>query len=261
MAPHSSTLAWKMPWTEEPGGLQSMGSRRVGHDWATSLSLFTFVHWRRNGNPLQCSCLDNPRDGGAWWAAIYGVAQSWTPLKWLSSSSSSSSMYKHWLGGVCLAVSDGLLAIGHKQRSERYLFTGACLLVQHQVYHVDKPWASHGKACCRDEELQLRFTTRTSLTTNRHMNGAIPDHPVSVSTKPLAEIRWANLDQNCPADPQNSEKQQMLVLNRYVLVGYMQQKVTDTEYPKLIPCGSVANNLPATQETWVQSLGREDPLK
>ena len=38
-----------------------------------------------NGNPLQCSCLENPRDGGAWWAVVYGVAQSWTRLKWLSS--------------------------------------------------------------------------------------------------------------------------------------------------------------------------------
>ena len=47
MAPHSSTLAWKIPWTEEPGTLQSVGSQRVGHDWATSLSLFTFMHWRR----------------------------------------------------------------------------------------------------------------------------------------------------------------------------------------------------------------------
>ena len=47
MAPHPSTLAWKIPWTEEPGRLQSMGSRRVGQDWATSLSLFTFLHWRR----------------------------------------------------------------------------------------------------------------------------------------------------------------------------------------------------------------------
>ena len=47
MAPHSNTLAWRLPWTEEPGGLQSMGLRRVGHDWATSLSLFTFIHWRR----------------------------------------------------------------------------------------------------------------------------------------------------------------------------------------------------------------------
>ena len=47
MAPHSSTLAWKIPWMEEPGGLQSMGSLRVGHDWVTSLSLFTFTHWRR----------------------------------------------------------------------------------------------------------------------------------------------------------------------------------------------------------------------
>ena len=51
MATHSSTLAWKIPWTEKPGGLQSMGSRRVGLDWATSLSLFTFLHWRRKGQP------------------------------------------------------------------------------------------------------------------------------------------------------------------------------------------------------------------
>ena len=51
MAPHSSTLAWKIPWTEEPGGLQSMGSLRVGHDWETSLSLFTFTHWRRKWQP------------------------------------------------------------------------------------------------------------------------------------------------------------------------------------------------------------------
>ena len=139
MASHSSTLAWKIPWTEEPGGLQSMGSLRVGHDWATSFSLLTFMHWRRqwhptpvllpgkshgrrslvgcspwgrwgsdmterlhfhfslscigegNGNPLQCSYLENPRDGGAWWAAVYGVAQSQTRLKRLSSSSSRSS--------------------------------------------------------------------------------------------------------------------------------------------------------------------------
>ena len=47
MAPHSSTLAWKIPWTEEPGRLQSMGWHRVGHDWVTSLSPFTFMHWRR----------------------------------------------------------------------------------------------------------------------------------------------------------------------------------------------------------------------
>ena len=51
MAPHSSTLAWKISWTEEPGGLQCMGSLRVGHDWVTSLSLFTFMHWRRTWQP------------------------------------------------------------------------------------------------------------------------------------------------------------------------------------------------------------------
>ena len=51
MATHSSTLAWKNPWAEEPGRLQYMGLRRVGHDWAISLSLFTFMHWRRKWQP------------------------------------------------------------------------------------------------------------------------------------------------------------------------------------------------------------------
>ena len=92
-------LAWKTPRTEEPGGLQSMGSPRVGHDWATSVSLS--CTGEGNGNPLQRSCLENPRDMGAWWAAVYGVAQSQTRLKRLSSSSISPRVllnqhYFHW---------------------------------------------------------------------------------------------------------------------------------------------------------------------
>ena len=78
---------------KQPSRLQSMGSLRVGHEWTTSLSLSCIGEG--NGNPLQCSCLENPRDGGAWWAAVYGVAQSRTRLKWLSSSSSS------YTSGVC----------------------------------------------------------------------------------------------------------------------------------------------------------------
>ena len=84
---HSSTLSWKILWTEEPSRLQSMGSIRVGHDWATSLSLSLSCIGEGNGNPLQCSCLENPRVRGAWQAAVYGVAQNRTPLKWLSSPS------------------------------------------------------------------------------------------------------------------------------------------------------------------------------
>ena len=62
MATHSSTHAWKIPWMEEPGGLQSMESLGIRHDWVTSLSRIG----EGNGNPLQCSCLENPRDSGAW---------------------------------------------------------------------------------------------------------------------------------------------------------------------------------------------------
>ena len=90
MAPHSSTLAWEIPWTEEPGGLQSMGLRRVGHDWESSLSLFTFMHWRRKWQPTPVFLPGESQGRGAWWAAAYGVAQSRTRLKRLSSGSSSS---------------------------------------------------------------------------------------------------------------------------------------------------------------------------
>ena len=133
MAPHSSTLAWKIPWMEEPGRLRSMRSPTVGHDWATSLSLFTFTHWRRKWQPIPVflpgkshgwrGLVDYSPWGSkesdmiellhfhfhaleeemathssilAWripgteepgWAAVYGVAQSRTQLKRLSSSS------------------------------------------------------------------------------------------------------------------------------------------------------------------------------
>ena len=91
MATHSSTLAWKIPWREGPGRLQSMGSQRV------DMTEWLYFHFslssigEGNGNPLQYSHLENPRDRAAWWAAVYGVAQSWTQLMWPSSSSSSSS--------------------------------------------------------------------------------------------------------------------------------------------------------------------------
>ena len=87
MATHSSTLAWKIPWTEEPGRLQSMGSLKVRHEWATSLSLFTFTYWRKKWQPTPVFLPGEWRDGGAWWAAVWWVAQSRTRLKRLSSSS------------------------------------------------------------------------------------------------------------------------------------------------------------------------------
>ena len=84
---HSSTLAWKIPWMEEPGRLQSMGSLESDTTERLHFHFSLSCIGEGNGNPLQCSCLENPRDGGAWWAAVYGVAQIWTRLKRLSSSS------------------------------------------------------------------------------------------------------------------------------------------------------------------------------
>ena len=76
MASHSSTLAWKIPWVEEPGRLQSMGSLRVRHDWATSLSLFTFVHWRRKWQPTPVFL-----PGESWgWGSLLGC-RLWGPTE------------------------------------------------------------------------------------------------------------------------------------------------------------------------------------
>ena len=96
MATHSTTLAWKIPWTEELGGLQSMGAlggmppgmTRQLH-FHVSLSCIG----EGNGNPLQCSWLESPRDREAWWGAVSGVTQSRTQLKRLSSSSISLSQW------------------------------------------------------------------------------------------------------------------------------------------------------------------------
>ena len=76
MAPHSSTLAWKIPWTEEPGRLQSRGVTQS----RTRLSdfTFTFLHWRRKWQPTPVFLPGESQDRGAWWAAVYGVAQSQT---------------------------------------------------------------------------------------------------------------------------------------------------------------------------------------
>ena len=128
MATHSSILVWENPWTEEPVRLQSWGHKdldtteaRQWHPtpvllpgkspgWSSLEGCSPWGRWgsdtterlhfhfslscigEGNGNPLQCSCLENPRDGGASWAAIYGVAQSWTQLKRLTSSSSRSNL-------------------------------------------------------------------------------------------------------------------------------------------------------------------------
>ena len=80
MAPHSSTLAWKIPWMEEPGwlGCSPWGRYELGMTEQLHFPFSLACIGEGNGNPLQCSCLENPRDGGAWWAAVYGVAQSRT---------------------------------------------------------------------------------------------------------------------------------------------------------------------------------------
>ena len=108
MAPHSSTLAWKIPWTEERHRLQSMGSLRVRHDWATSLSLFTFMHWRRKWQPLQCSCLENPRDsrpGGLPSMGLHRVRHDWSDLEAAAAAGIFSGDGHTGVGGVVLLSS------------------------------------------------------------------------------------------------------------------------------------------------------------
>ena len=102
MAPHSSTIAWKIPWMEEPGGLHSIGSLRVGHDWVTSLSIFSVMHWKRKWKPTTVLAWRIPgtrEPGGLPSVGLHRVG-----LKWLSISSSKEPLYedqsgelKNWL--------------------------------------------------------------------------------------------------------------------------------------------------------------------
>ena len=144
MAPHSSTFAWKIAWMEEPGGLQSMGSRRVRHDWSISLSVSLSCIGEGNGNPLQYSCLENPRDGGAWWAAIYRVAQSRTRLKWLSSSGGSSS-------SLCYMVNIILYftpwASGTQKMAVGYILDSVTILASVLLYIGWRSWTCSGFLC------------------------------------------------------------------------------------------------------------------
>ena len=104
MAPHSSTLAWKIPWMEEPGGCSPWGHKELDTTERLHFHFSLSCIGEGNGNPLQCSCLENPRDEGACWAAVYGVAQSRTRLKRLSSSSSSTVEEHFTLLGVPLYI-------------------------------------------------------------------------------------------------------------------------------------------------------------
>ena len=100
MAPYPGTLAWKIPWTKEPGRLQSVGSLRVRHDWVTSLSLLTFMHWRRKWQPIPVFLPGESQGGEAWWAADYGVAQSQTWWRDLAAAGKTTRPFRYDLNQI-----------------------------------------------------------------------------------------------------------------------------------------------------------------
>ena len=109
---HSSTLAWKIPWQRSLVGC-SRGRWELDKTEQLHFHFSLSCIGEGNGNPLQCSCLENPRDGGAWWAAIYGVAQSWTWLKWLSSSSSRTNNFT-----ICMEIQKTLNSQNNLEKEE-----------------------------------------------------------------------------------------------------------------------------------------------
>ena len=131
MAPHSSTLAWKIPWTEKPGGLQSMGWLRVGHDWATSLSLFIFLHWRRKWQPTPVFL---PGESQGWGilvgCCLWGHTESDTTEATQHSIQDPSSSTSNWTHAHYSESSVRVLITGPSGQSLYPLFTKYFLMSQ-----------------------------------------------------------------------------------------------------------------------------------
>ena len=155
MATHSSTLGWKIPWMEEPGRLQPMGSLRVGHDWATSLSLFTFMHWRRKWQPTQVflpreshrrwslvGCNPMSQLFFAWGGQSFGVSasasvcpmntQDWSPLGWTGwislQSQGLSSLLQHHSSKASIFQHSAFFTV---QLSHPYMTTGKTIALSY----------------------------------------------------------------------------------------------------------------------------------
>ena len=168
--PHSSTLAWKISWMEEPGRLQSMGSLRVGHCWATSLSLFTFMHWRRKWQPTPVFLPGESQGRGSLVAAVSGVTQSRTRLKWLSSSSSSSS---HQVAKI-------LELQGQHQSFQR-------------IFRADffYDWLIWSPCCPRDsQESSAAHSSKASILRHSAFFIIQLSHPYMTTGKTIALTRW-----------------------------------------------------------------------
>ena len=157
---HSSTLAWKIPWTEELGRLQSIRSWRVGHDWATSLSLFTFMHWRRKWQPIPVF-LPGESQG---WGSLVGChlwGCTWPPDA------------KNWLIGKDPDV-------GKDWRQEEMEMTDDEMVGWHHLLQWTGVWANSkvgdgqgGQACCSPWGCKESDTTEW-LNNNDCANTSLP---------------------------------------------------------------------------------------
>ena len=115
MAPDSRTVAWKIPWTQEPGRLQSMGSLRVGHDWTTSLSLSTFLHWRRQWQPTRVLAWRIPgmgEPGGLPSMGSHRVGHDWSDLAAIAAAFSLNSLWQSCKTNLCWWTSSIVVCLG-----------------------------------------------------------------------------------------------------------------------------------------------------
>ena len=188
MAPHSSTLAWKIPWREEPGRLQSVGSLELDRTEGLHFHFSLSCTGEGNGNPLQCSCLENPRDGEAWWAAVYGVAQSRTQLKRLSSSS------KAWEG----SLSDSSDELFQRGKRWAWIYRNFCWKAKSNLVEYWKITANHKRNLkliivlfCICEKARIWTHRNYSLDLHPNYLGSGPH--LSSSRIPFIEHHWRSL--------------------------------------------------------------------
>ena len=169
MAPHSSTLAWKTPWMEEPGRLQSMGSQRVGLDWETSLSLFPFMHWRRKWQPTPVFLPGKSQGwgepGGLPSTGLHRVRHDWIDV----AAAAAATIIKMWWRNWPSFSRTWIFIWNWPHKFKRQFWVSVQIVITYLIFNPQKEGYDRISLGPRDSSMGLRKPTMVPLPGQYHL--------------------------------------------------------------------------------------------